>query len=188
MPVEHRPEERARLEASARHALERPELQEPHDAVHYLRPLLRLWRYPAFFAYTSLTVFGPPDDAGMRLLRQVRWDMPHDVARFADPLEGIRQGFNAPPTLSVRDVSLPVELLREHLRAFHQLPIPLVVMGVPVGVDGEQCGLRLDAQVRSVEVQWWGDGPPEWAGIVAAFCRLYDALTAMLPEDGTTPT
>src|SRR5215469_13558576 len=39
-------------------------------------------------------------------------DMPSDMAQCSDPLAGVRQGFNAPPTLSVPDASLLDVILR----------------------------------------------------------------------------
>jgi hypothetical protein len=176
VPVENRPEERARLEASARHALEHPELREPHMAVRHLRPVLRLWRYPAIFAHMSLMVFAPLGAAGMCHVRQMRWDMLADMARFTDPLEGVRQGVNTPPTLYVRDASPPEAILREHLSALRSIPIPIVGMEESVVLDGEHFGLRVYAQPHGAEVRWWGDGPAEWETFIAAVRRMYDDL------------
>src|SRR5215813_11746554 len=92
MPLEQRPAERAALETRGQHALEAAAQHEPQEVVRSLQPLLCLWHYPAFSAYTSWTVFDPPDDAHTRLVRQVQWDRPHDMRRFSDPLEGVKQG------------------------------------------------------------------------------------------------
>ena len=145
VPVENRPEERARLEASAWHALEYPELQEPRVVVRHPHPLLRVWRHPAYFAQISLMAFDPLDAAGMLHIRQVRWNMPADMARFADPFDGVRQGCSAPLTLCVRDASLPDALLHEHLRALRRIPIPVAGIEAPVVLHGEGCGLRFYA-------------------------------------------
>src|SRR5258705_1543490 len=85
MPIENRPAERETLESGGRRALEEAAQQEPQEVVRDLRPLLRLWHYPAFFAHTSWTVFGPIGNSHTRLVRQVRWDRPHDMSRFSDP-------------------------------------------------------------------------------------------------------
>src|SRR5258707_13785909 len=115
MPQEHRPAERAALETRGRHALEEAAQHEPREAVRNLQPLLRLWHSAAFFAHTSWTVFDPPDQAHTRLVRQGQWDRPHDMRRFSDPLEGVKQGFHAPPTVNVRDARVPDKTLRTHL-------------------------------------------------------------------------
>jgi hypothetical protein len=137
MPLEQRPGERQALETRGQRALEDATQHEPREVVRYLRPLLRLWRYPAFFAHTSWTVFDPPDQADMRLVRQVQWDRPHDLRRFADPLEGVKQGFHAPPSVGVRDARVADDRLRAHLEELSRLPIPVAGIEAPFGVDGK---------------------------------------------------
>ena len=143
MPIENRPAERETLESGGRRALEEAAQQEPQEVVRDLRPLLRLWHYPAYFAHTSWTVFGPIGKSHTRLVRQVRWDRPHDMSRFSDPLEGVKQGFHAPPSVSVRDAPVAEGLLRRHLRELSKLPIPVVGIEEPVGLDGEIFGLKV---------------------------------------------
>jgi hypothetical protein len=176
MSREQRPEERAALETRGQRALEDATEHEPREVVRHLRPLLRLWSYPAFLAYTSWTVFDPPDDTHTRLLRQVQWDRPYDLLPFADPLEGVKRGWQAPPTLSIRDAQVADALLRRHLEELRRLPIPVAGVEAPVGVDGELFGLQYDGVFLATRLQWWEEGPQAWSAFTLAVTRLRNAL------------
>lgn len=153
MPLENRPVEREALEMRGQHALEHAAQHEPREAVRNLQPLLRLWHYPASFAYVSWTVFDPPDASRTRLVRQVRWDRPHDLLRFSDPLEGVRQGFQAPPTIFVRDARVEDDKFRADVQDLSRVPIPVVGIEAPFGVDGEVFGLHLYGYFLATQIQ-----------------------------------
>jgi hypothetical protein len=172
MPLEHRPAERQALETRGQHALEDAAQHEPREVVRDLQPLLRLWHYPAFFAHTSWTVFDPPDQAHLRLVRQVQWDRPHDMRRFSDPLEGVKQGFHAPPSIGVRDARVADDGLRTHLEELGRLPIPVAGIEAPFGVDGEDFGLHWYDAYLTTHLQWWAEGPRAWSAFTAAVTRL----------------
>jgi hypothetical protein len=172
MASEHRPAERAALETRGQHALENAAQHEPREAVHTLQPLLRLWHYPACFAHTSWTIFGPLDSADTQLVRQVQWDRPHDMRRFSDPLEGVKQGFHTPPSVSVRDAWVAGDTLCYHLEELGRLPIPVVGIEAPFGVDGEVFGLQCCRHFLATQLQWWAEGPRAWSAFTAAVTRL----------------
>ncbi len=172
MPLEQRPAEREVLETRGQHALEDVAQNEPQEVVRHLQPLLRLWHYRAFLAHTSWTVFDPPDQAHTRLVRQVQWDRPHDMRRFSNPLEGVKQGFHAPPLLSVRDARVAGDRLHSHLEELSRLPIPVVGIEAPFGVDGEVFGLQCYGYFLATQLQWWADGPRAWSAFTAAVTRL----------------
>ena len=175
MRYENWPEARAELEYRARQALEHSEAHEPVDALDRMRIMLRVWSYPAFFNHVSWSVFeSHVDEAGKRqtLVREVMWDRTHDLARFSDPLEGVRQGFHSPPTLHVRDAAVPPREYRQLLRDIAANPIPLVQFQPIIGLDGEQFGIASEAGFNSARVEWWADGPEEWQDFIAAVMRL----------------
>ena len=100
------------------------------------------------------------------------------MSRFSDPLEGVGQGFHAPPSVTVRDASVAEELLRRHLKELSKLPIPVVGIEEPVGLDGEDFGLRVYGYFLGTQLEWWADGPRSWAAFTAAVARLRGFLAA----------
>jgi hypothetical protein len=176
MPQEQHSVERAALEMRGRRALEEAAQHEPQNAVRDLQPLLRVWHYPAFFAYSSWTFFDPPDDARSRLVRQVQWDRPHDLLRFVDPLEGVTQGFQAPPSVSARDDRVADCTLRSHVEELRRLPIPVAGIEAPFGLDGEIFGLQCYGYFLATHLQWWAEGPRAWSAFTSAVTRLRNAL------------
>lgn len=175
MGYENRPEARAELERRARQALEHPEAIEPVGVLDRMHVTLRLWRYPAFFNHVAWSVFEPhANEAGKRqtLVREVVWDRAHDLARFSDPLEGVRQGFHSPPTLHLRDAAVSS---RQYQRLLHDIathPAPVVQFRSIIGLDGEQFGIASETGFNSARMEWWGDGPKEWRDFIAAVMRL----------------
>jgi hypothetical protein len=182
MSVEDRPEERRTLELRGLLALEYAAQHEPVEMIRELRPLLRLWNYPAFFPYTSWTVFDPPDASRNRLVRQVQWDRPHDMLRFSDPLEGVRQGFHAPPSLRVNDAYIADGTLQQYLDELSRLPIAVVGIAAPLVLDGEVAGLQVYEHFFGTQVQWSGDGPSTWSAFTAAVARLQSFLADQFIE------
>jgi len=182
--MENRPEERAELEARGLHALEHPEPPEPREWGQRFAPSLRLWRYPAFDAWTAWTVFEmvlrPADreEPAFVQICEVTWDRPYDMGRFADPLEGVRRGFRAPPTIRVRDGELPAGELRAWQDGMAHAAIPLLGIGEVIGLDGERLGIETYGGSQPIRLSWWADGPEEWRPLTRAVMKLMDTLGA----------
>ena len=190
--VEHRPEEIAHLQARAHEALEHLGLLEPRAQVQHLRQLLRLWHDPAFGTPTAWAVYEharlPSDPAGHRpptwmAVREATWDRPHDLGRFADPLQGVREGFSAPPTIRVRDGRIAQRSVTSWLREVRQLPIAILGVRGPVGLDGEFWGIEVGDVFLQVRLQWWGAGPAQWARFTQAIARLHALLAGALAQN-----
>lgn len=116
--MENRTDERNELLARGRHALEHPGEVEPRGDLHHYGLFLRLWRYPSFAPWTSWALFEPDRyavDANALYVRQITWDQGRDLGRFADPMEWLRQGYRAPPTIHVADASVPRQTLKPYL-------------------------------------------------------------------------
>lgn len=190
--MERRPEEIAQLQARAREALEHLALLEPRAQVQHLRQLLRLWHDPAFGTPTAWAVYEhvrlPSAPQGRRpptwmAVREATWDRPHDLGRFADPLQGMREGFSAPPTIRVRDGRIARGTVTSWLREVRQLPIVLLGIRGPVGLDGESWGIEVDDPFLQVRLQWWGTGPTQWLPLTQAIARLHALLAGVVAEN-----
>jgi hypothetical protein len=188
--MENRPEERAELEARGLHALEHPEPPEPREWGQRFAPIVRLWRYPAFGAYTAWTLFavtprpGDREEPEVVHIREVTWDRPYDMGRFADPLEGVRRGFRAPPTIRERDGELPEGEWRAWRDGMARVAIPLVGVEGVVGLDGETFGIETYDGFNVFRLGWWCDGPREWWPFVRAVGRLREMMEARLGPSG----
>ncbi len=179
MGHENRPEAQAELERRAQYALEHPEALEPVDALDHMLVTLRLWHYPAFFNHVSWSIFEPlrdEHDKRQPLVREVVWDRAHDLVRFSDPLEGVRQGFHSPPTLHVRDAVVSPREYQQLLRDIATHPVPLVQFQPVIGLDGEDFGIVAEVGFNSARAEWWGDGPTQWRDFIAAVTRLREFL------------
>lgn len=191
--MEHRPKEIAQLQARAREALEHLDRLEPRAPVQHLRQLLHLWHDPAFGTPTAWAVFEhvqlPSDPQGHRLptwmvVREATWDRAHDGERFTNPLQGVREGFSAPPTIRVRDGRIAQRVITSWLREVRQLPIVLLGITGPFGLDGASWGIEVgDADAfLQVRLQWWGSGPRQWAPLTQAIARLHTLLAGAVAQ------
>ena len=190
MDGENRPEELEELRSHAFQALEHPERLEPREAVEQLRPLLRLWRYPSltFSDHQSWTIFTPPrnqPDEQMALVRQVTWESPHDLSRFAHPLEWLKQGHRAPPSLSVCDAEIAYSLLSPLLDDLARISVPVAGVKPLWGLDGERFGFeyRAASSFLCAQLEWWCDGPKEWRAFIDCVARLRALLQKFSHED-----
>jgi hypothetical protein len=178
---EQRPEELATLQDLAQRALEHPDLLEPRAS----HQVLRLWRDPAFGNPTTWAVYelqaGASSSRSSHLspqlvLRAVTWDRRHDLERFADPLQGIREGFSAPPTMHLRDGQIARKPVDSWLEEVRQMSIPVLGVVPSKGLDGEFWGIEVDQPFLLVRLQWWEEGPTEWAPFTQAVVRLQQLL------------
>lgn len=171
--AENRPEAIAELCERALWALEHADQAEPTQVLLGYRSVLRLWHYPSFDQHMSLTQFEHVHDSGRPMrVRAIIWDRPHDMARFADPLEGVRQGFHAPPTIIVRDAEIAREELDPIMRALNVARIPVTGVDVYFGLDGESYGIA----VAGARLEWWEDGPRKWRTLTRTVARLREVL------------
>jgi hypothetical protein len=180
VPVEKRSEERAEVQKRALWALGHAQELEPVGPVRRLQPELRVWHYPAFHPWVSWTVLREGRSSGgvARLwVREVSWDMPADMRRLSDPMEGLRCGFHTRPTLGVRDAELPAEQYQSLASAGSEVRIPIVTPDHAFGLDGETFGIETGDHFARFRCEWWGDGPQEWTdwvrwvAILRAFLR-----------------
>ena len=97
-----------------------------------------LWRYPNFGQFSSWQL----NSCG--LLRRV-WDRPHDYMMVSQPLEGIRRGHLAEPTITSASSPLTPEQRLKLWRTLSLVQIPLTkpsgitLDGVAYGIDSPDC-------------------------------------------------
>jgi hypothetical protein len=190
--VENRPDEIARLQSGAQHALQHPEELEPRAAMQNVRRILRLWHEPAFSTPAAWALFdhtivssdpvSRPLPSWM-LVRETVWDRPHDMGRFADPLQGLREGFAAPPTITVHDGHIARKAVELWFQEAARLLIAPLGVEAPWGVDGEMWGIEVSRPFLQVRLEWWGDGPTPWAEFTRAVAWLHKQFTDAVRAD-----
>src|SRR5258706_1282443 len=116
------------------------------------------------------------------VVREATWDRPHDGGRFADPLQGVREGFSAPPTIRVRDGRIAQRVITSWLREVRQLPIVLLGITGPFGLDGESWGIEVGDAFLQVRLQWWGAGTRQRSALTQATLRLRALLAGAVAQ------
>jgi hypothetical protein len=146
--------------------------------INLLIPFLRLWHFSRE-SDTSWIVFVPrpnsspisDSDTGSYLIRRVTWHKNHDLQRFTDPLEGLRQGINSPPTISVDDVPIAISTFHRELNKA-VFPIQLLNVQEYLGVDRDESGVETYHSLSKVHIRWKNDGPKEWQDFIAQIVYL----------------
>ncbi|HEX6798623.1 MAG TPA: hypothetical protein VF116_13020 [Ktedonobacterales bacterium] len=181
MSSEDRRDDLNALKQRALWALEHAAERDPAIPADANPPSARLWQYPSFGSYVSWTLFAPKfkGDAGRCMVRRVIWDQMHDLARFADPLEGIRQGFRAPPTILVADARVSIARFEHVAERFALCPIPVLGIEAPFGLDGDSYGLETFDLFLRIRLEWWDEGPRTWGRFVATLADFRQELDAI---------
>jgi hypothetical protein len=180
--MEDRPEERRELLERGRYALKHPDETEPRGNLHRYSLFLRLWRYPSFEPWISWAIFEPgryADDANALHVRQITWDQQCDLGRFADPMEWLRQGYRAPPTLRVADTAVSSELLKPYQDELARACIPLFPREDFITLDGEERGVETYGFAVSARVVWRPGRPRDTPPALLNLERLMDLLTEL---------
>jgi len=130
---------------------------EPRGNLHRYSLFLRRWRYPSFEPWISWTLFEPgryADDVASFHLRQITWNQGYDPGRFADPMEWLRQGYRAPPTLQVADRTVSRETLKPSLDGLAHTSVPLLLTEDYITLGGEAYGVETYGFAVSARVVW----------------------------------
>lgn len=176
MPAENRPQERRMLESRAMAALEGGELTRSSSR------RTRLWEYPAFADFTSWIV----QDWGAAALHsetltvyQIVWNRARDLLGFADPLEGVKQGFGAPPTISTITRTIEADNLSPMLQDLATVGIRTAMIHEAVVLDGVEMGIHIEGANISIRATWRNEGPPEWETFTAAVGRCRELFRGL---------
>ena len=123
-------------------------------------PRLSVYHLPSFQDCYGWTVYQLRGEADYKL-QTVIWRQSADGQRMEDLMSG-RITHTAPePTLEEFIAGIEAEWFKKQLAALSEIRIPLVV-NRPIGCDGESFGVHVQHQF---DVEWWCDGPPEWASL-----------------------
>ena len=177
---ENRPEELAELESRARWTLEHPEQLEPRQTVDHAHVVLRLWKHSSFSDYSSWSVLRPTGrnvDNQALAVRKVVWERATDLRRFNDPMEWLKQGYHAPPTIIVRDAAMLATPIDAMLAEVALVPVPVAGIAARMGLDGETFGFeQKESGFWGVRLEWWADGPEEWRAFTNDVARMRAAF------------
>jgi hypothetical protein len=154
-------------------------LQEPRELVRNLEHVLRFWYCPAFGIQTSWTICVEANSPSRwqskssMHAREVTWDRQCDMGRFADPLQAIREGFHATPTIYVRDAAISASQVTDWLQEVSQIGVPVLGIEGPWGLDGAISGIETFDPFLRIHLEWWGDGPEAWRALMQAVGRMH---------------
>ena len=125
-------------------------------------PRVSIFHIPSFADCTGWTVYLLPRGGGYRL-QTVVWHQPADGKRMEDLMQGRVTAAAAEPTLEEVCGALDPVWFERQLSLLGEIYVPLHT-NRPIGLDGESFGVHCRSEF---EVEWWCEGPPEWAALVA---------------------
>ena len=111
-----------------------------------------------------------------------RWDQQRDLGRFANPLEWLRQGYRAPPTLDVADAAVSRETLKPYLDELARARIPLLPRESPIVLDGEERGVETYGFALSMRVVWQPGAARHTPSALLNLERLMEILAALFEK------
>jgi hypothetical protein len=167
MTTENRQSEWNQVQVLASQYLENPSMIPTAADLSKCWRLLRLWVLPSFEEHTSWHIFrcGRPGKETF-LVRRVTWDQKSDASRLlSNPMQGLREGFYASPTIEVRDRSIDPRIFNEHMDSLKKINIPLGAGLGAGGIDGTTCGVEISP--GRVLIEWWSRYAPEWQPLVS---------------------
>ena len=132
----------------------------------YCIQLFRVWHYPSFSPYTSLSVIKCKNDL---YVRRVILDQRPDIVAP----ELITFGSEAP--LSNDSVSSLISQLKKFSFA------PFIEVNT-VGIDGETNGVEWGSYMSSTKMQWWCNPPSEWQELASWHKLAINTLNEYLPK------
>lgn len=111
---------------------------------------LLIWRYPAFGQFTTWQL------NSCQLLRLI-WRRPRDTRMVSQPLEGVRRGPRAEPTIESASSPISPELHVQVWETLKRVQIPLVKSSM-ITLDGVQQGVQAPGAFRLD----WNSLPDSW--------------------------
>ena len=139
------------------------QLQKPVEGMQLL-----IWRYPYFRQFTSWQI----SNAG--LLRRI-WDRPQDFLMVSDPVEGIRRGHRAVPSIETASADIGSDQAQKLWRTLGQIQIPLVNPST-FALDGVQHGIHSRGCFRLT----WNSLPDGWEPLQNWMYETLDWLDRLL--------
>lgn len=137
---------------------------------------------PSFDVATSWEVFFKRDkEAVSHFALLTTWDQSNDAAKFRTPTERLRHPPVIAPTIRTRRIALPSEPVAAWCKALRSTSIPTWPGDHVFGMDGVFYRFAAGDPFMSVTLDWWEDGPDEWAEFTAAVRNVLAALEKLAP-------
>jgi hypothetical protein len=184
--VEKRQDEWRELEEKTIRLLSNPNLL-PIDAIaKYYQPILRLWIYPSLSSF-KVWIFCEPDFRTTNkkdlIVCEVTWDRNADYKRLANPLEGLKKGFDSEPRLEIKSLEIEREIFDEIFSELKHVQFTAFANNTKtIHVDGVRCGIEAFDFTHRTSISWWCDSPDEWRNLFEWFEKTTDFLQAKFSE------
>jgi hypothetical protein len=107
------------------------------------------------------------------------------VSRFVNPLEWLRQGFRAAPTLDVSDSAASREMLMPYLDELAYTRIPLLWQDSSIVLDGEEHGVQTYSGAVSIRTTWQAGAERNTTAVVRSLERLMELLQTLCRDGGS---
>ena len=121
-------------------------------------PRLSVFHIPSFVDATGWTIYYLPREKSYKL-QTVIWRQQADGRRMEDVMHGRVLRVSPEPTLEERYSDFSRDSAEQMIATLGRITIPLLARQ-NIGCDGESFGVRVE---HNFEVEWWCDGPKEWA-------------------------
>lgn len=133
------------LQSNAMKFIESPELMKNCEAHRGFSRILRIWNYPSFDKFTSLSVFEQQNGrvSDSFIIIRTTWDRPTDAQRFTNPMIGLRHplGFSDRPSVSLIEASCASPALRNSLDSLSKLTISPFFANATLSTDCDEEGI-----------------------------------------------
>jgi hypothetical protein len=130
----------------------------------HARTLLRIWRYPSFYPYSSWALI---ETKSQVFLRRVTWDKSQTPAITPDTFGS-----------EVAIEASAYEGLFSRLRDIQLRPFITVAR---LGLDGVTHGVEISVFGLFARLSWWNTPPPEWAALGTWHAEAIEKFDGLLP-------
>ncbi len=138
------------------------------------RPVLRLWRYPAFDPMAAWALMGDED---AHVVRRVVCSPVTEAIAGTDSFEVRYDTFGTEAVLPTETVDALVSKLTE-------IAMPPSVHRHPAGLDGCTYGIMWSRPGEEVRLTWWGRSPQDWALLRLWYARAVTTFEDHLADCG----
>lgn len=143
---------------------------------------LRLWRWPSFEPWETWVFVNRYDGRtgeSRTIVRRLRWRNDLDGSRLQSPMEGLKLGFHATPTIEVEETELDRGDWARPRRELEGVGLATLALSKVVAIDGTRFGVSIPNRLRLE----WTSTPDGWEHLV----RWVDSTQAWLDSLSFAP-
>lgn len=145
--------------------LERPETYPQLESWRRPELIFRVWRYPAFGAYSSWLLV---KNDGESRVRRLEWD---------------RSKFSlGEPVLYGSESAVPAELAEYIVGRLRGITLPPFAAPDSWGIDGVVFGVESKGYYLNGRLSWWCRPPAGWEALAVWLDETIEAFDGLLPE------